>query len=135
MDNIPLVADEFGHVQQFIQPGFVSLKVIANDDYPKIFVRRSLVEVSPKTTQLIFRLPWHADGAAIFQGFNMAEDEIVEIDEESEEKIHSFLEDIVDALRSDLTEDASAGLETYCFQNIPVVSVGSAASLFLRHQR
>ena len=134
IDNIPFIVDENKKVQQLIQPGYVALKIFDSLDYDELFNKRCIDNLDQATTQLIFRLPWHDEGSAIFLGFSMDDNYRVEINEQNEESIHTFLEDIVDILRFDLRNDAHRCLENYSVQNKPAHSIYAGALKFLQFE-
>lgn len=134
IDCIPLICDDHGNIQQLIEPGFVSLKIIHNEDHDTIFWKRTLLGVGENTSQIIFRQPWHFDGAAIFEGFCLSEETKLLIDKGAEEELSSFLEDLASSLKYDMKKDAAMGTELYNIQNMPITSIGSVASQYLRDQ-
>jgi len=131
VDNIPFMLDDSGNIQLLIQPGFVAIKLYDQDDYDTVVNKRRAENISANTTQVVFRLPWHDLGPAVFVGFSLTDDDEIDIDDVTEDKISTFQEDIVDLLREEFIEDARNGRDYYSEQNIPVPSIASSVLHFL----
>jgi hypothetical protein len=124
LDNIPLLLDGKDLLQQLVEPGFVSLRFIDCDDDDTIFNKRSTSDTSADTTQLIFQMPWHYDGAAIFQGFNMGPSSKIDSDKSKVKATIHLLKHLRSILRVDLLDEAfdesGASNESYRVQNLPI---------------
>jgi hypothetical protein len=85
---------------------------------------------------VICRLPWHADGFAVFQGFSLDDDDRIDLDDRKMKELKKFLKSIKKKLQEDLLNDATDEScdtpEEYMVQNVPAVSIGSAAIDYAR---
>jgi hypothetical protein len=131
LTNIPLILDNSGKVQQVTEPGYVSLFVIEFDDLAKIRHGRTLEGAGNDTTQIVFRQPWHIDGAAIFQGFTIEEEDRIDQEQEVVEFLDDFLEEVVDVLRFDVNQDAKKGDADFMLLQLPTVIAQCAINDFL----
>lgn len=139
IDCIPIILDDKDKLHQLIEPGFVVARFMENDDISEVLNQRSTVGISIDTTQIIFRMPWHLDGRAIFKGFTL--DESARIDQEKDKikEVIGILKQLRGILREDLmgcTEiDPDAGYfadeDVYSVQSSPIVPVTSMFEEYL----
>lgn len=131
MENIVLIVDDNGTLQQMTEPGFVSLRVIMDNDIATVLSDRTLDGIDSRTTQFIFRMPWHDDGCAVFEGFTLDDEDRVDVtdSENAIELLHDFIEDVATTLRQDIRNDAKNDDAYYSVQNTPT----SAAQVALMH--
>lgn len=131
LENMPLLIDDTGKLQQLTEPGFTTLVVCEDFDIDTLYTQRTLEGIGPETTQLIFRLPWHIDGPAVFQGFTLQEDSRIDDDPEKLEHVAGLLEDFVDFYRHDIATDTSLENADYVLLQVPSPVAQFAVSEFL----
>ncbi len=133
VDNIPFIEGANSKLRQLILPGFVAIKAFANENYDALFNELTTEDLDEEsTTQLIFRLPFHTEGAAIFQGFCVDDGNRLVICEETVEEVGNLLVDIGDILRYDLIKAGKISLDEYLVQSVPVEDMGIVADRFLK---
>jgi hypothetical protein len=142
LTNLPLIQDNNGILHQLTEPAFVSMQVTQFDDLSYLD-NRTIRMNSADTTQLIFRLPFHEEGSAVFQGYNLDEASRIDGDPSLLRSAKKLLLCIRNIFREDLMimtcnrgRDQNGMdveldfLEEYAILSLPIRPLGVSAMLF-----